>query len=72
MVYENPEYCTDRIDVLFADGRVEAMKPDAFRQALKATYDRLGKEMPAVKFKGETEVKPRAPKPDKPTKSPEA
>ena len=72
MVYENPEYCTDRIDVLFADGHVEAMKPDAFRQALKATYERLGKEMPAVKFKGETEVKPSAPKPPKPAKSPEA
>lgn len=71
MVYENPEYCTENIDVLFADGRVEAMKPDAFRRALQATYDRLGKEMPEVRFKGETGTKPRAPRPPRPGKAPQ-
>jgi prepilin-type processing-associated H-X9-DG protein len=52
MAYENPEYCTDRVNVLFADGHVEALKPDAFRSALKATYDKMGKAMPEIKFKG--------------------
>jgi hypothetical protein len=71
MVYENPEYCTDRIDVLFADDHVESMKPDAFRRELKATCDRLGREAPEIKFKGETEVKPRAPRPLRSSKAPQ-
>ena len=31
VAYENPEFCTDSINVLFLDGHVEPMKPDAFR-----------------------------------------
>jgi prepilin-type processing-associated H-X9-DG protein len=69
VVYENPAFCTDRTNVLFADGHVEAMKPEAFRRELKATYERLGKEMPEVKFKGEGEVKPRTPRPARPSKA---
>jgi len=69
IVYENPGFCTDRINVLFADGHVEAMKPEAFRRELKATYERWGKEMPEIKFKGEAEVKPRGPRPPRPGKS---
>ena len=71
VLYENPEFCTDQIDVLFADGHVEAMKPEAFRRELKATYERLGKEMPEVRFKGETGTKPRTPRPPRPGKAPQ-
>lgn len=63
LAYEDPAYCTDGVNVLFLDSHVEFMKPDAFRQALKATYERLGKKMPAIRFKGEAEVAPAAGKP---------
>ncbi len=66
LAYENPAYLTDKINVLFADGHVEAMKPEAFRRELQATYERLGKEMPEIRFKGETESKPRPPRPPRP------
>jgi len=67
VAYENPEYCTDRINVLFADGHVEAMKPEAFRTALKETCERLGKPMPEIKFK-DTD-KSRTPRPSGPAGS---
>ncbi|MBN1359764.1 MAG: hypothetical protein JW993_04190 [Sedimentisphaerales bacterium] len=51
VIYENPEFGLDTILVAFLDGHVEAMKPDAFRKALEATYKRLGREMPEIKFK---------------------
>ncbi len=51
VVYENPAFCDDTITVAFRDGHVEAMKPGAFRQKLEATYQRLGREMPEIKFK---------------------
>jgi len=54
VVYENPEFCSDKINVLFLDGHVEAMKPDEFLQKLEATYRRLGREMPDIKFKDAT------------------
>ena len=54
LVYENPEFCSDVINVLFTDIHVEAMKPDAFLQKLEATYKRLGREMPDIKFKDST------------------
>jgi hypothetical protein len=44
-------------------------KPEAFRRELKATCERLGREMPEIKFKGEAEVKPRGPRPARPGKS---
>ncbi len=69
LAYENPAYLTDKINVLFADGHVEAMKPEAFRRALQETYERLGKEMPEIRFKGETGIKPRPPRPPRPGKS---
>jgi prepilin-type processing-associated H-X9-DG protein len=74
VAYENPGYCTDRINVLFADGHVEAMKPEAFQSALKETCERLGKPLPEIKFKGEGEGegKPRPPRPPRPGKSPQA
>jgi prepilin-type processing-associated H-X9-DG protein len=74
VAYENPEYCTDGINVLFLDSHVEFMKPDAFRRELKETYERLGKPMPEIKFKGEGEggAKPRPPRPPRPGKSTQA
>lgn len=56
LVYENPAFCSDMINVLFLDTHVEAVKPDKFLRELKATYKRLGKEMPEVKFKDSTET----------------
>ncbi len=53
VVYENPAFCQDGVDVLFLDGHVEFMKPDAFRRELAATCKRLEREVPEVKFKGE-------------------
>jgi len=50
-VYENPTYCTDGLNVLFLDSHVQWMKPDKFIKDLKETYQRLGREMPEVKFK---------------------
>jgi len=56
LVYENPAFCSDMINVLYLDAHVEAMKPEAFLQKLEATYKRLGKEMPEIKFKESTEM----------------
>lgn len=50
VIHENPEFCEDRINVVFLDGHVEAMTPEAFQQRLKATYERLGREMPDIRF----------------------
>jgi prepilin-type processing-associated H-X9-DG protein len=72
VVYENPGFCTDRINVLFLDGHVEAMNPERFRGELKATYERLGREMPEIKFKEEMEVKPRVPRPAQPGRAAQA
>jgi len=54
LVYENPEFCSDRINVLFMDSHVEAIKPDAFLQKLEETYKWLGRAMPDIKFKDST------------------
>jgi hypothetical protein len=51
VVYENPELCGDKISALFLDFHVESMEPDRFLQKLKATYKRLGRGMPEIKFK---------------------
>lgn len=50
VIYENPALCDDRIPVLFLDGHVEAMAMGAFREKLKATCERLGREMPEIEF----------------------
>jgi len=60
VAYENPAFCQDNINVLFLDSHVELMKPDAFRHELEATYEKLGRQMPEIRFKGE-KVKPTAP-----------
>jgi general secretion pathway protein G len=54
IVYENPEFCSDKINVLFIDTHVEAMKPAEFLERLQETYKRLGREMPEIKFKSPT------------------
>jgi len=51
IVYENPEICDDKINVLFLDCHVEAMNQKRFLDELGATYKRLDQEMPDVKFK---------------------
>ena len=47
------------VNVLFLDGHVEAMKADQFQEALKKTYEQLGRPMPK-------ESKPADPQLDKP------
>jgi prepilin-type processing-associated H-X9-DG protein len=50
VAYENPAYCAEGINVLHLDGHVEFMKPERFLEELKGTYERLGREMPEIKF----------------------
>jgi hypothetical protein len=54
VAYENPAFCSDRINVLFMDAHVMAMRPDEFLRELGETYRRLGKKMPDIKFKDST------------------
>lgn len=63
IAYENPGFCCDKINVLFNDCHVQAMKRDDFLRELEATYKRLGREMPKIEFKssGETEI-PKQPR----------
>ena len=51
IVYENPGYLREQITAVFLDGHVERMKRDRFVETLEATYKRLGREMPEIKFK---------------------
>ncbi len=51
LVYENPEFCSDGVNVLFVDSHVEFVKKEDFIRELKATYERLKRPMPDVKFK---------------------
>lgn len=51
IAYENTEFCRDIVNVLFLDYHVQAMGQDDFIEALGATYKRLGREMPEIKFK---------------------
>jgi prepilin-type processing-associated H-X9-DG protein len=51
LVYENPEFSSEGLNVLFLDGHIQWDKRDEFLKELKATYERLGKEMPQIKFK---------------------
>ena len=46
IVYENPAFCEDYINVGFLDGHEERMTLPAFRKALEDTYKKLGKPMP--------------------------
>ncbi|MHC4545719.1 MAG: hypothetical protein ACYTDW_12570 [Planctomycetota bacterium] len=46
IVYENPAFCEDYINVGFLDGHEERMTLPAFRKALEDTYKKLGQPMP--------------------------
>ncbi len=50
ILYENPEFCTDGVNVGFLDGHVEFMKPESFKKALESSYKLIGKPMPEIKF----------------------
>jgi len=52
IAYENSEFCRDRLNVLYMDGHVAWTTRDDFLRELEATYKRLGREMPEMKFKG--------------------
>jgi prepilin-type processing-associated H-X9-DG protein len=51
VAYENPEFCTEGVNVLFMDCHVSWVKRDEFLHQLEETYKRLGREMPEIKFK---------------------
>jgi prepilin-type processing-associated H-X9-DG protein len=51
IAYENPVFLSEGTNVLYLDGHVAFVKPDEFIRDLEATYKRLGREMPEVKFK---------------------
>jgi prepilin-type processing-associated H-X9-DG protein len=53
VMYENPAYLRDGTNAAFGDGHVEWIKPKEFREALKITYEALGKPVPEVRFKCE-------------------
>ncbi len=46
IVYENPAFCEDYINVGFLDGHEEKMTLAAFRKAMENTYKKLGEPMP--------------------------
>jgi len=50
IVYENPQFCRDDINVLFLDSHVQAMGKEEFLKALEATYKQLGRAIPKIKF----------------------
>jgi len=52
IAYENPGFCRDGLNVLYMDSYVGWTKRDEFLRQLEATYKRLGREMPEIKFKG--------------------
>ena len=52
LVYENPEYCSDGLNVLYLDSHVEFVTKEEFLRDLEETYKRLGRPMPEVKFRG--------------------
>ncbi len=56
VAYENPEFCTEGVNVLFVDSHVEFVKPEPFRKQLAETCKRLGRKMPTIRFKGEDDT----------------
>ncbi|MEN6575837.1 MAG: hypothetical protein ABFD90_05790 [Phycisphaerales bacterium] len=51
VAYENPEFCVEGVNVLFLDSHAEFMRPEPFHQALKATYARLKRPLPMIRFR---------------------
>jgi prepilin-type processing-associated H-X9-DG protein len=54
VAYENPLFCTDGVNVLFMDSHVAFVKPERFKQQLEATYKRLEREMPEIRFQNDS------------------
>lgn len=50
VAHEDTRYCSEGVNVLFLDGHVGFVKPAMFREELKGTYERLGREMPEIEF----------------------
>jgi prepilin-type processing-associated H-X9-DG protein len=63
LAYENPAFCREGLNVLFVDSHVRWMKPDEFLRELEATYNRLGREMPEIRFKGSKGPEPKQSEP---------
>ncbi len=51
LIYENPLYCSNKVNVAFLDGHVVALTRNDFLEKLKSTYELLGKPLPEIKFK---------------------
>ncbi|MBL7154779.1 MAG: hypothetical protein ISS79_13775 [Phycisphaerae bacterium] len=51
VAYENPAFLSDGTNVLYLDCHTAFVKPDQFLRDLEATYKRLGREMPEIKFR---------------------
>jgi prepilin-type processing-associated H-X9-DG protein len=58
VAYENPEFSSEGVAVLYLDGHVAFVKPEEFRKDLAETYKRLGREAPAIRFKDEPKPRP--------------
>lgn len=52
VVCANPAFCPDGLNVLYVDGHVAWTERDDFLRDLKATYKRLGRQMPDIKSNG--------------------
>ena len=50
LVYENTAFCTNDIAVLFVDSHSVLMTKSDFLKSFEATYTRLHKQMPEIKF----------------------
>ncbi len=62
VAYDNPAFCVEGVNVLFLDTHVEFMKPAEFRDELEATYTRLKRPVPEIRFKGGEDAPPAAPR----------
>ena len=51
LIYENPEYCTDKVNAAFLDGHVESLTRKDFLKKFEMTYLQLDKPAPEIKFK---------------------
>lgn len=56
VAYENPEFCSGEINVLFMDTHVEVMNREKLLAALEKTYKDLRREMPAISLRARKPV----------------
>ncbi len=50
VIYDNPQFCKDGVNVGFLDGHVEYLKKDKFQSIIKHTYERLNQPPPDINF----------------------